>query len=92
VPGGNIMAILRLFDGIGDCFYLFLRKSRFYRLLKMRAAEAGMSLSEFLVREVSLIADRPSLDEILKRIKGRGSISPSEISASAVRAEREARF
>jgi antitoxin FitA len=63
-----------------------------HRLLKMRAAEAGMSLSEFLVREVSLIADRPSLDEILKRIKGHGSISPSEASASAVRAEREARF
>jgi hypothetical protein len=63
-----------------------------HRLLKMRAAEAGMSLSEFLVREVSLIADRPSLDEILKRIKGRGSISPSETSASAIRAEREARF
>ena len=36
-----------------------------HRLLKMRAAEAGMSLSEFLVREVSLIADRPSLNEIL---------------------------
>ena len=63
-----------------------------HRLLKMRAAEAGMSLSEFLVREVSLIADRPSLNEILKRIKGRGSISLSEISASAVHAEREARF
>jgi antitoxin FitA len=63
-----------------------------HRLLKMRAAEAGMSLSEFLVREVSLIADRPSLNEILKHIKSQGSISPSETSASAVRAEREARF
>jgi antitoxin FitA len=63
-----------------------------HRLLKMRAVEAGMSLSEFLVREVSLIADRPSLNEILKCIKGRGSISFSETSASAVRAEREARF
>lgn len=63
-----------------------------HRLLKMRAAEAGMSLSEFLVREVSRIADRPSLDEILKRLQGREPISPSETSASAVRAEREARF
>ncbi len=63
-----------------------------YRLLKLRAAEAGTSLSEFLVREVSLIADRPSLDEIFNRLQGREPISPSETSASAVRAGREAHF
>jgi antitoxin FitA len=61
-----------------------------HRALKIKAAEAGMSLSDFLVREVISVARRPSLEEILKRIKKRGSIKPTENSAAAVRAEREA--
>lgn len=62
-----------------------------HRALKVKAVEAGMSLSDFLRREVTSIAQRPSIDELLERIKRRGSVAVSEDSASAVRAEREAR-
>jgi len=62
-----------------------------HRTLKVRAAQAGMSLSEFLLREVIHVAQRPTLDEVLKRIEERGPAQVSIDSAAAVRAEREGR-
>ena len=62
-----------------------------HRILKIRATEAGMSLSEFLVREVTHIAQRPSVDELLARIKHRSPVTVSEESVAAVRAERDTR-
>ena len=38
-----------------------------HRKLKARAAEAGMSLSEYLLREIRRSAERPTLDEWLAR-------------------------
>ena len=63
-----------------------------HRTLKVRAAQAGMSLSDFLLREVERIATRPTLEELLARIKADGSVTPREDSATAVRAERDARY
>jgi plasmid stability protein len=62
-----------------------------HRTLKVRAAQAGMSLSEFLLREVIHVAERPTLEEVLQRIEARGPAQVSTDSAAAVRAEREAR-
>jgi len=62
-----------------------------HRTLKVRAAQAGMSLSEFLLREVIHVAQRPTLEEVLKRIAERGPAQVSTDSPAAVRAEREAR-
>ena len=62
-----------------------------HRALKIKAAAAGMSLSEFLVHEVTDIARRPSLEELLARIKQREPVTVSEDSATAVRAQRETR-
>ena len=62
-----------------------------HRILKIRATEAGMSLSEFLVREVTHIAQRPSVDELLARIQHRPAVTVSEESVAAVRAERDTR-
>jgi len=62
-----------------------------HRALKIKAVEAGMSMSDFLLREVTHIARLPSIDELLERVRRRGSVAVSEDSASAVRAEREAR-
>lgn len=36
-----------------------------HRVLKERASSAGMSLSEFVLRELRDIAESPTLDEIL---------------------------
>lgn len=58
--------------------------------LKAQAAQAGLSLSDYLVREVTLIARQPTLQDVVERIRKREPVSVSEDSAAAVRAEREA--
>jgi hypothetical protein len=61
-----------------------------HRALKVRAAHAGMTLSEFLLREVTHLTERPELEEVLSRIRQRGPTGapPAE---RGVRAEREGR-
>ena len=62
-----------------------------HRQLKARATLAGMSLSDYLVREVRKIAERPTLDEIRARLAtsklSRPKTSPTEI----IREERDRR-
>lgn len=62
-----------------------------HRKLKMRAAERGMALSDFLLREVSEVANRPTLDEVVERIRRRPKATGRIDSAALVRAERETR-
>ncbi|MEP6862769.1 MAG: hypothetical protein ABJE66_19240 [Deltaproteobacteria bacterium] len=62
-----------------------------HRTLKARAAQAGMTLSDYLLKEISEVAARPTLEEVLAKLKARGPIAKPFDSAAAVRAEREAR-
>ncbi len=62
-----------------------------HRKLKIRAAERGMALSEFLLREVTEVANRPTLEEVVERMRCRPKTSARIDSAALVRAEREAR-
>lgn len=56
-----------------------------HRTLKARAALAGMSLSEYVLRELRRAAERPTPQELRRRIESRSpvttSISPAEILA-----------
>jgi len=65
--------------------------SDLHRELKARAALEGMSLSEYLLREMRHALDRPSLDEIRKRLSRRQSVRPHPAPVAAVRAERKSR-
>jgi antitoxin FitA len=57
--------------------------------LRARAAAAGMSLSEYLLQEVTQIARTPTINEVLLRVRARhGGVSREEIVA-AVRAGRD---
>lgn len=60
-----------------------------HRTLKSRAALAGMSLSEFLIRELRRISERPSIEEIERRLQQRPKTNPDVSPARAVRLERE---
>jgi plasmid stability protein len=60
-----------------------------HRQLKSRAALAGMSLSDYLLGEISQVAERPSLAELRARMERRAAISPSMTPSDAVRAERD---
>ena len=62
-----------------------------HRALKIRAAQLGMSLSDYLLREIERVATRPTLEEVLAAIQADGRVELSENSADAVRAERQAR-
>ena len=44
-----------------------------HRTLKIRAAAAGMSLSDYIKRDLEIAASRPTLDEIDARVRDRAS-------------------
>jgi hypothetical protein len=62
-----------------------------HRELKARAALEGMSLSDYLLRELRQVLDRPTLDEIRRRLSSRRPVRPNPAPAVAVRAERKSR-
>ncbi len=59
-----------------------------HRRLKSRAAQAGMSLSDYLLREIRGVAARPTVEELRARLASRSVVTPSIDTARAVRAER----
>jgi plasmid stability protein len=50
-----------------------------HRTLKVRAAQSGMTLSDYLLAELEAIAEKPTLAELAARISQR---EPSEIGDS----------
>lgn len=62
-----------------------------HRELKARAALEGMSLSDYLLRELRHAIDRPTLEEMRKRLAGREAVRPRPSPAVVVRAERKSR-
>jgi plasmid stability protein len=60
-----------------------------HRRLKSRAALAGMSLSDYLLREIRDVAERPTVEELRARLDQRSRVTPSVAPAQAVRAERD---
>lgn len=60
-----------------------------HRKLKARAAAAGMSLSDYLLREVREIAERPSMEELLARLRSRTPVVTALTPAEVIRAERD---
>lgn len=62
-----------------------------HRKLKARAALAGMTLSDFLLAELRRSAERPTRDELLRRVATRTRAELPESAADAIRAERTSR-
>jgi len=62
-----------------------------HRQLKSRAALAGLSLSDFLIREVRKIAEQPSAEELLARLSQRERYSGKSSPTQVLREERDAR-
>ena len=62
-----------------------------HRLLKARAADGGMSLSRYLLVELTKLSDRPSRDEVLARLARRPTVGRGPASADLVRADRNHR-
>ena len=62
-----------------------------HRKLKARAAMEGLSLSEYLLQEVTQIAERPTVNDLRRRLESRESVRTRVSPIRAVRAERERR-
>lgn len=62
-----------------------------HRKLKARAAHAGMSLSDYLLREIREVAERPTIAELRARLAERTPVHPRVVPAKAVRRERDRR-
>jgi len=60
-----------------------------HRQLKSRAALAGMSLSEYLLREIRRSAERPTVEELRARLHELPPVSLSPSPAEVIRAERD---
>jgi plasmid stability protein len=62
-----------------------------HRTLKARAAQAGSTLSDYLLSELEDLAKRPTPEEMRDRLDRRTRVIDGESSADAVRAVRAAR-
>lgn len=56
--------------------------------LKARAAKAGMTLSEYLLRELEEIASVPTMEEMVARIRSKKLYRSQESAANIIRRER----
>ena len=62
-----------------------------HQTLKARTAVEGLSLSDYLVREVRRIAERPTLEDLRRRLSQRTPVATRVRPVQAVRAERTRR-
>ena len=60
-----------------------------HRILKSRAALAGMSLSDYLLAELRRMAQQPTMDEVLDRLAERSRPPLPVPAADVVREERD---
>jgi plasmid stability protein len=62
-----------------------------HRKLKARAAQEGKSLSDYLLREIQRIAERPTMEDIIKRLARLSPVNPRVPPAQIIREERDSR-
>lgn len=63
----------------------------FHRRLKARAAVEGMSMSDYILRELGKSLDRPTRQEVLDRLRRGPHRRLAQAPAELIRAERDAR-
>lgn len=63
---------------------------RVRRELAARAARRGQSMQEFLRAELERITSRPSVDEVLARMRERKALSGTRVDAGDILSAREA--
>ena len=62
-----------------------------HRRLKARAAQEGRTLSELVREQLEDAASRPTMAELLERLRADDPVDPGEPSSSTVRAGRDER-
>lgn len=62
---------------------------KLHREVKVRAAREGMSMSDWLLREIGKVVARPTRAEVLARIRSREPVTVAIDSVALVRAMRD---
>ncbi|HEY7700152.1 MAG TPA: hypothetical protein VIE88_17130 [Vicinamibacteria bacterium] len=62
---------------------------KIHRQLKSRAALAGMSMSEYILQELTKSLERPTREELLDRLAKLPQVNPRPSAAEAIREERD---
>lgn len=65
--------------------------TEFHRRLKSRAAMEGMSMSDYILREVGKALERPTRQEVLDRLRSRPVRRLARSAADVIRSERDGR-
>lgn len=60
-----------------------------HRVLRTRAADAGMSLSDYALAELERAAERPAVSDVLRRARSRAGGAADGDIVAAVRAGRD---
>ena len=60
-----------------------------HRVLRTRAAAAGLSLSDFVLQELERVADHPPVADLLARARARAGGASGEAVVAAVRSGRD---
>ena len=63
-----------------------------HRTLKVRAAKAGMTLSDYLLSEIEQIAEKPSLHEWLEKVSRDEPVEVEEPPEAIIRRMRDADY
>ena len=63
----------------------------FHRRLKARAGMEGMSMTDYIMREVGKALDRPTRAEVLARLQAQPVRTVKRSAAEIIRAERDTR-
>lgn len=61
-----------------------------HRTLKARAAGAGMTLSDYLLSEIEQIAEKPTLSEMMERLRNLEPVELDEPPSAIIRRHRDA--
>lgn len=61
-----------------------------HRKLKVRAAKAGMTLSDYLLSEIEQVAEKPTLQELMERLAQREPVKVDEPPDVTIRRMRDA--
>lgn len=60
-----------------------------HRTLKAKAARLGMTLSDYLLSEIEQVAEKPTLSEMMERLRNRESVELDEPPEVTIRRMRD---
>ena len=61
-----------------------------HRILKVKAARLGMTLSDYLLSEIEQVAEKPTLSEMMERLRSREPVELDEPPEVTIRRMRDA--